>query len=99
HLDYSSNSLFQTWGNAAMQLYEMNNSALKTQRDSVKKFHFKYQHARARAQDMLNVTDKLLNQKDWYLTFEQYGLKLVNHDEIIYQQKHNVGHFYEFSQV
>ena len=98
-LEYRPNSLFQTWGNAAMQLYEMNNSVLKTQRDSVKGFTIKYLHARARAQDMLNVTDKLLNQKDWYLTFEQYGLKLENHDEIIYQQKHNVGHFYEFSQV
>ena len=98
-LDYRSNGLFKTWGTAAMQLYEMDNATLKSQRDAVKGFTLKYQHARARAQDMLNVTDKLLNQKDWYLTFERHGLKLDTHGEIIYQQKHNVGHHYQFTKV
>jgi ubiquinone/menaquinone biosynthesis C-methylase UbiE len=95
-IKYRSNNLFQTWGNAALQLYEMNNSVLKTQRNSVNEFYLKYQHARSRSQDMLNVTEKLLHQGDWFLTFEQYGLKLVKHDEIIYKNTHNVGHFYEF---
>ncbi len=98
-IDYRSISLFQTWGTAAMQLFEMSNSTLKTQREAVKGFALKYQHARARSQDMLNVTDKLINHQDWYMTFEQHGLKLINDGEIIYQGKHNVGHYYEFVKI
>ena len=45
---------------------------------------------------MLNVTEKLLNEENWYLTFEEHGLELQKQGEIIYQQKHNVGEYYEF---
>jgi ubiquinone/menaquinone biosynthesis C-methylase UbiE len=94
--DFRSLNLFRVWANTVLKLCQMRNVVLKTQRDEVKAFNIKYQHSRSRAQDMLQVTNKLLNQQDWYLTFEKHGLKLLKHDDIIYQEKHNVGHYYEF---
>ncbi|MGJ8663710.1 MAG: methyltransferase domain-containing protein [Marinicella sp.] len=94
--EFRSQALFQTWVNASLRLLQMNNSVLKTQRKQIKDFVLQYQYARARALDMLQVSDKLTNDPDWYMSFEQAGLKLINDGDIFYQEKHNAGHYYEF---
>ncbi len=79
-----------------MQLLQMNNAGLKTQRKQIMKFYAQYQHARSRALDMLAVSAKLSEQPDWYLTFEKHGLKLNKQGDILYKGKHKAGQFYEY---
>ncbi|TDR23249.1 class I SAM-dependent methyltransferase [Marinicella litoralis] len=97
HAAYRSNALFNTWGNTLSQLLNMPNAALKQQRIKAKEFSQQYEFARARANDMLRVSDKLLNDPKWYQAFERAGLTLINQGDIRYQNTHNVGHFYEFT--
>lgn len=96
NFELRSNTLLQTWANASVRLLQMNNSDLKLQRKQVKSFVEQYHFARARALDMLRVSDKLINEPNWYKAFVQDGLELINDGDIYYQGKHNAGHFYEF---
>lgn len=91
-----SQNLFNIWGQTMYQLSQMKNAVLEQQRVKVGEFAQLHLFAMKRAQDMLDVSDKLINDKNWYQPFEQVGLILQNHGELKYQGKHNVGHFYEF---
>lgn len=88
--------LYNRWGEAMVQLFGMSNKALKEQRSSVARFLREYQHARARANDMLQVSDKLTEHPQWYRAFEQHGLKLTQQGVIHQQGTHIAGHSYEF---
>ena len=93
---FRSSDLFRTWFNAATQLAGMSNDALKQQAPKVATFEQQYQNARMRALDMLSVSDKLSQQPNWYLAFEDQGLELIDQGEIHYRSKHLAGHFYAF---
>ncbi len=96
---YRQHALVNTWGQNMYQLFQMNNTQLKDQKKQVHQFLKQYIYARARSQDMLNVTNKLLNDQDWFKAFEQVGLTLEHSGELSYQGQHNVGHYYEFVKV
>jgi SAM-dependent methyltransferase len=88
--------LYNNWGQAMVHLLSMPNNALKEQRKSVFKFLQQYQYSRARAQDMLQVSDKLTAHPEWYKTFEQHGLELQQQGVIHHQGEHIAGHSYQF---
>ena len=94
--EYRNQSLLKSWGQNMYQLYHMSNKQLKDNRAQI--FHYLKQnlHARARAKDMMAVTEKISNNPDWYRSFIDVGLKLIDDGEIIYKNQHNVGHYYEF---
>lgn len=88
-------TLLKTWGQNTYQLFHMNNQELKQQRVQVGLFLAQNLHARERAKDMLNVSKKLADPH-WIEPFKKVGLVLKNDGQIKYQDKHNVGHYYEF---
>lgn len=90
-----SHQLLNSWGQNMFQLYQMKNDDLNQQRNNVGLFLQQNLHARARAKDMLNVSSKL-QDPNWIDPFKKKGLKLIRDGHIKYQNKHNVGHFYEF---
>lgn len=94
--EFRQQNLFRTWGDAAYQLSQMPNATLKTQRKEVQAFVMQYLHARQRSQDMIGVSEKLMESPDWYRTFVDHQFKLLNDGVITYQQQHNVGHYYQF---
>ena len=94
---YQSKSLYKTWGQNLYQLYQMNNSELKQQRPQILAFVMQFIYARMRSQDLLDVSEKLINDPQWYLPFVENGLVLDQQGTIKYHQQHNVGHYYEFS--
>ncbi|MCB1582686.1 MAG: class I SAM-dependent methyltransferase [Xanthomonadales bacterium] len=93
---FKSQNLFNTWGKMMYQMLQIRNADLKNQRVKVGQFAKSHLFAKARAQDMLDVSQKLMNDTEWYQPFIAAGLSLENHGEMTYQGKHNVGHFYEF---
>ncbi|MFC3194852.1 class I SAM-dependent methyltransferase [Marinicella sediminis] len=93
---FNSMPLFNQWGQSMVQLISMPNQTLKNQRRSVAQFVSQYQNSRNRALDMLSVSDKLMADPEWYLTFEQHGLQLQKQNVIRYQGEHIAGHSYEF---
>ena len=95
-LSMKDQQLFQTWIQAMAQLSQMPNNDLKQQRDRVQSFVLQYMHARERARDMIAVSDKLISDPEWYQAFQSEGLQLVNHDDILYRQSHNAGHYFHF---
>ncbi len=95
-IEYRGQDLFNVWANSAMQLSQMNNAVLKTQKTKIHNFYLQYKHARDRALDMLAVSEKLSNQPDWYSAFEKQGLTLIKQGDVLYRGQHNAGHFYEF---
>lgn len=96
HHQFKQHGLFKTWGKTLYQMLQMNNKSLKSQRHKVGEFLTKHLHAKARAKDMLDVSDKLINNPNWFKQFEEVGMSLVAEGELTYQGKHNVGHYYEF---
>lgn len=96
HREYMSKSLFKTWGQTIYKMFKMNNAEIKAQRHNLKKFVETFKNARQRSLDMINVSNKLLNEPDWYKAFELNGLKLLDEGTIRYKGQHNVGHYYEF---
>ncbi len=95
-IEYRQQNLFRAWGDAAYKLSQMPNTTLKMQRKEVKGFVLQYQHARQRSQDMIGVSEKLMNSPNWYKTFIEHHLQLESEGVITYQQLHNVGHYYQF---
>jgi len=65
--------LFMTWLNVLQQLSQMTNGQLKQQRTRMGQFTQQYLDARARAADMLAVSDKLSQNPEWYRTFFEHG--------------------------
>ena len=98
-VEYRGHALFNTWGNTLSQLIQMPNAALKSQRNKTKDFSQQYVFARARANDMLQVSEKLLKDPEWYQAFTEVGLRLTDQGVITYKNQHNVGHFYEFIKI
>lgn len=91
--------LFMTWLNALAQLVQMSNTQLKDQKPRIGLFTQQYLDARARAADMLAVSDKLTQNPQWYMTFTEQGFELLDHGQIMYQGKHHAGDRYEFRTV
>ena len=91
--------LFMTWLNALSQLAQMNNHQLKEQKPRIGHFTQQYMDARARAADMLAVSDKLTQDPKWYEVFMDHGFELVEQGQIFYQGKHHAGDRYEFKLV
>ncbi len=91
-----SKDLFMTWLGALTQLSQMNNNQLKEQKPRMGQFTQQYLDARARAADMLAVSDKLTENPQWYLSFAEHGLELIDHGPILYQGKHHAGDQFQF---
>lgn len=96
HTHLRTMPLYNNWGQAMVHLLSMPNNALKEQRKSVAIFLQQYQYSRARAQDMLQVSDKLMSNPDWYMAFEQHGMELISQGVIHHQGEYIAGHSYEF---
>jgi ubiquinone/menaquinone biosynthesis C-methylase UbiE len=65
--------------------------------DEIRLFYHQHIYAYARLEDVLAVSKKINDNPDWYLTFEEHGLKLEDSGEILQSGVHNAGKYYKFS--
>lgn len=71
-------------------------SRFKAESGRINSYYGQHLFAYQRLQDILNVSEKILSNDDWYLEFEKAGLKLIESGEIIQSGSHNAGDFYKF---
>jgi ubiquinone/menaquinone biosynthesis C-methylase UbiE len=71
-------------------------SQFKSESGRIESYYGQHLFAYQRLQDILNVSEKILLNKNWYLEFEKVGLKLIESGDIIQSGSHNAGKFYKF---
>lgn len=68
----------------------------KVESERIENYYAQHLFAYQRLQDILNVSEKIMSNEDWYLEFEKAGLKLIESGDIIQSGSHNAGKFYKF---
>ncbi|TQV86605.1 class I SAM-dependent methyltransferase [Aliikangiella coralliicola] len=69
---------------------------LDKHKDEIRFIYQQHIFAFARLQDVLGVSNKIKENPDWYLVFQEKGLNLVQQGEILQAGSHNAGNFYKF---
>lgn len=78
-------------------LSQLNLKQLISQKQKIGQFSSQHLMAQLRANDLLQVIEKMQNNPEWYAPFLTTGLTLESKEAIIYQGKHHAGTAYCFS--
>ena len=71
-------------------------SQFRSESSRIESYYGQHLFAYQRLQDILNVSEKIMSNPNWYLEFEKVGLKLMESGDIIQSGSHNAGTFYKF---
>ncbi len=89
----------QLFGNVMQFLQHvtnLNSKEFKSEHARVQGYYQQHLFAFQRLQDILNVSEKIMKDSDWYSVFERHGLKLIETGDIIQAGQHNAGRYFHF---
>lgn len=97
-VEFQSQPLFGSWLNLIRQFQQMSDSIIYQQTVALADFLKQHRYAKSRANDMLNVAEKVKDD-GWLKPLVLNGLTLKQNGHILYKEKHMAGDWFEFQKV
>lgn len=91
------NQLSQVIYQALQGLSRLSLAQLLREKQAIGAFVRQHLSANLRTKDLLQVSEKIIAEPNWYSVFTQKGLLLQQQGQILYRNRHNAGHFYIFT--